>query len=367
MAAAASGQALDSNTIDKTSGSSPSETPDSSVTIDEGNEFVTGAESTNEDLLPGGDDTPSDLLGKKGPASPKGKPEVSAKEFITVTDDQGRRRKVEIDYSNRESIKKAFELQAGARKWQAERDHARTELAKQSKSLSDMQNNWNTMETAFQKGGIEGVIDLLEGRQGAYKNWEKKAIDRARFLDHASPEEIQALEAREQNQRTQKEVERLRKESQDFQKKMEQEREAAQLHSLESRVHPVFDKYRFADKLGSPTDEHMFDEMLWNTALKRLEPFEEKGLEITNEMVEREFRAVAQSLRKRIGVQAEKQATRAVEQKKREATENVQSKITSGYRQQSGAGKEARDLIENRNLTGLLKNWGKYGGLFNKK
>jgi predicted ATPase with chaperone activity len=109
----------------------------------------------------------------------------------------------------------------------------------------------------------------------------------------------------------------------------------------------------------------MFDEMLWNTALKRLEPYEEKGLDLTPELVEREFYNVSKALRSRIGLQAEKKASKAIEQKKREATENVQSKVMSGYKTE-GAAQEARGLIDSNNLTGLLKNWGKYGSLFKK-
>jgi hypothetical protein len=144
-----------------------------------------------------------------------------------------------------------------------------------------------------------------------------------------------------------------------------QEKETAELRSLESTVHPVFDRYRFADKLGDSDTEQMFDEMLWNAALKRLEPYEEKGLPITADLVEREFKSVSTALRKRINLQAEKKAAKAVEQKKREATENVQAAVSNGYRSSSAA-KEAEDLIKSGNIAGLFKGWGKYGKVFNK-
>ena len=86
---------------------------------------------------------------------------------------------------------------------------------------------------------------------------------------------------------------------------------------LESTVHPSFDRYRFADKLGDANTEAMFDEMLWNSALKRLEPYEEKGIPLTSDLVEKEFKAVSVALRKQINVQAEKKAAKAVAQRKR--------------------------------------------------
>lgn len=364
VASMTAGKEVDSNTIDSLNPGSDS----SGVEIDQ--EDYVSEDSSLEDLLPDGDQSPSDskVAQGKGPASPKAKPEApktSNKETITVTDDKGRR-KVEIDWNNRDELKRQLQLAHGARKWQAERDQARQEAQQLKSKTEELSSNWNALETAFQKGGVEGVIDLLEGRNGAYQSWLKKQIDRHEFLRDATPEERAALEAREKADKSVRELERIRKENEEFRKQMVEEKEQAEMRSLESRVHPVFDKYRFADKLGDANDEHMFDEMLWNSALKRLEPYEEQGLAITPDLIEREFRNVAIAIRKRIGLQAEKKAAKVVEQRKQEATENVQAKVRSGYKSDGGAAKEARDLIEGRNLTGLLKNWGKYGNLFNK-
>lgn len=337
----------------------------SSVTDDES---VVRAENSTGDENPVSDEsesTPGDQQ-ETEPASSEAKtPDASAKETITVTDEQGRRRKVEIDYSNREATKKAHLMAAGARKWQAERDQAIQAGKAKDQKLTELQSNWDALETAYREAGEEGVIDLLSGQKGAYKSFIQKQIERESWLKKASPEEIEALEAREANARSQKEIERIRKENEKFRQEMKQERETADLRSLESRVNPVFDKYRFADKLGDANDEHMFDEMLWNSALKRLEPYEEQGIDITLELIEKQFREVAMTIRKRIGQQAEKKASKVVEQKKQEATENAQAKVKSGYKT-SGTAKEAGDLINSGNLTGLLKNWGKFGSVFNK-
>ncbi len=364
-ASIASGKQVDSNSVGAAVGSPEVTSESTGVTVDEG-EFTTAGESTTDDLLPG-EDTPKDSAeGDKGPASSEQKQTSENREVITVTDEHGRRKKLEIDYSDRKATRKAHEMAVGARKWQAERDQARQQLQKEMHEKSELRTNWEALEKTFQEKGLEGIVDLIEGRPGAFKQLEKKIIDRARFLDNASPEEIQALEAKERAELSNKELQRIRKENEDFRKEMAAEKETAELRSLESRVHPVFDKYRFADKLGDANDEHMFDEMLWNSALKRLEPYEEQGLSITPELVDREFRNVAMAIRKRIGLQAEKKAAKVVEQKKQEATENVQAAVKSGYSSGNKNAQEARDLINNGNLTSLLKGWSKYGSLFNK-
>lgn len=363
------------------SGSSKASEPGSAVGASTSDESISSASPDSEesvraenssidDLLPGSEDTPPDSTETKS-VSPtqKGKaPQKTSadKEIITVTDENGRKRQVEIDLSNREEVKKAYSMMHGARKWQAERDRALTSAKEVQTQLETRNKDWQVLEQAFQKGADQ-LFDLLAGRRGAFDEMVQGRIQRAEYLKSASPQEVQALEAREQAEKHQKDLEQLKRENADFKKQVTEERETAELRSVESRVNPVFDKYRFADKLGNPDDEHMFDEMLWTSALNRLMPYEEKGVEITPELVEREFRTVASALRRRINVQAEQKASRAVQQKKQEATENVQAKLKSGYDRGGNTAQEARSMIDSGNLTGLLKGWGKYGSLFQKK
>lgn len=371
IATASAGGKLDSNTIASTAGQTP---PSASVGVDiTGDEDYLRAEnSTTDSLFDSGEDTPADSSRKTdseaSPSEAKSgtKPKTSdTKEVITITDEKGRR-KVEVDFSNRDEVKKYVQMAHGARKWQAERDAAISGKKEVEGKYNEQKANWDILNKVFQEQGVEGLTDLLQGRKGAYQENLKKQMDRAKFLERASPEEVEALQAREEAQRNAREIQKIRKENEDFKKTISEKEERAELASLESRVNPVFDKYRFADKLGDADDEHMFDEMLWNSALKRLEPYEEKGLDITPELVEREFKAVSNSIRKRINLQSEKKASKVIAQKKNEATENVQAAVRSGYRS-GGVTKEATDLLNKGDLTGLLRGWGKYGGLFQNK
>lgn len=322
-------------------------------------------DSTEEDLLPGqSGDTPKDSQ-VKADAKAESKPGTSDKEIITVTDELGNRKKVEVDYSNREQLKKAVLLANGARKWQAERDKAIESKKGVESELSQIKQDWAALDEAFQRGP-DALFDLLSGKQGAFNEHLTKHQERQEFLRHASPEEVKALEAQERADKTARELEKIRKENADFRKQVTSEKEQAEERALESKIHPVFDKYRFADKLGDAQDEHLFDKMLWTTAMERLEQYETEGLSVTPELIDKEFRTVASTLRKRINVQAEKKAGKVVEQKKREATENVQAKVMSGYKT-GGSAQEARDLMQKGDLTSILKGWGKYGKLFNNK
>lgn len=363
------------NSVEQLVGQSPASENSSGVKVVTDDDYAHAGESSVGDLLAdaesaeNGGDTPKD----SSPESVKVKTETnvptdgkkaSGKEVITVTDDKGKR-KIEVDFGDKESLKKHIQMAYGARKWQAERDNALKTSKETESRLSELQSNWNQLEQIYQQGGIEQLVDVLEGRQGSYKARIKQEIDRAEFMKRASPDEIENLKAREDQVKQGRELERIRKENEEFKKQVVQEREQAELRSIESRVNPIFEKYRFAEKLGNPDNEQMFDEMLWNSALKRLEPYEQQGLDISQELVDREFRNVSNALRKSINMQAEKRASSAVEQKKQEATENVQAKVKSGYKT-GGTAKEAADLIRSGNLTGLLKGWSKYGSVFRK-
>ena len=280
---------------------------------------------------------------------------------------------IEVDYENREAIDRAHLLAHGARKWQAERDQARKELDQIRSSHDPLRKHWDTLEGAFREKGIEGVVDLLEGTQGSYKKHVQAAIQRENFLRNASPEEKAALEAREAVEQQRQEMERMRRENDDFRKSVEQQREEAETRALESKIHPSFERYRFKGKLGNADREHLLDEMVWNSALKRLEPYEEQGLEITPEVIDSEFRKAASAIRSTVSATANKVAAKSVERKKQQATEHAQAAVRSGMgnsAQRQAKAKEAMGLIDQGSggLTNLIKGWNSsgYGKLFQR-
>lgn len=340
-----------------------------SPATEESDGVVRAEESKVDEENPGEteDTLSSDLSANKGPASPEAKKQTtSEKEVITVTDDQGRKRKIEVDYSNREAIKKAHLQAAGMRKFQAERDHAIQSGKAKEARLGELETNFSALDNAYQAGGIEGLFDLLEGQRGAFKAHVAKQVDRAKFLERASPEDIEQLNAREEYEKAKKDLDRLKKDNEDFKKKVTEERETAELKETQSRVYPSFERHRFADKLGSAENEGMFDEMLWNTALKRLKPYEAQGLELSPELIDREFRTVAASIRKSIGLQADKQVSKVVQQKKQEATENVQAKVKSGYTNKSDTEK-LRQHLKNGDTGSIFKNWSSFKDILSNR
>lgn len=290
---------------------------------------------------------------------------ISDKEVITVTDETGKK-KIEIDYGDREAIKKAHSLAHGSRKWQAQAAQAMQREKAQTERADKLQNSFNALQEAFDSQGVAGVIDLLEGRHGAHKDYIQKQLERERFLERASPEEKELLQARERELERDRELTKIKKSYEELNERIANEKREAEFLAFQSSAfNPVFDKYRFDGKLGDEEAEHELDDLLFNASLSRLKPYEDKGIPLTRDLVEREIKKVADRLNSQINKQSDKKAAKVIEQKKREATENVQAKVLSGYKSE-GIREEAANKIKNGDMSGILKNWGKYKNVFDR-
>lgn len=281
-------------------------------------------------------------------------------EMITITDAKGRR-EVEIDYNDHDKIKKYAKMAYGARKWQAERDAAREQLTTEQEAHSELQSNWKALETAFESQGVAGIIDLLENREGAYREFEQSIIERHELRRTATPEELEAIDGRDREARLQRQLETERKAREKFEAKVTQDRDAAEIANLQAMVNPVFEKYRFAGKLGNKVAEHKFDKGLYNDIVDALVPYEKAGRPITRALVERIARKESQETRAFMKEQTAANVKNAVKQKKREATENAQTKAMKGMKGSTKQQEAVELLNQPGGLSKLFKGWNSSG------
>ena len=248
-------------------------------------------------------------------------PSLPAKEELLVTLENGRKAKITADYSDREKIKKAYEMAAGMRKFQAERDQERMQAKQLQAQYGEIREVWDKLEDAYQSGGIEGLIDLLEGRPGAHSDYVSKQIERHLYKESLSPAEKAQLEYQERlesNRRAEEARDRIRR-----QELERMEARVAEADEKETRalITPSFERYRFKGKLGDPVAEHHFDQAVWMQALTNLEQFDES--DITPDLVDREFAKVSNAFARAAKQQATKATKQAVDTKKREAKEQA--------------------------------------------
>ena len=230
-------------------------------------------------------------------------------------------KKIKIDYSDRNSIRRAFAAQAGMRKFQRERDDAYKKLESQKEEVD----SYRDLNKLYQTAGVDGVVERLEGK--SLDDIINERIDRM-IMREENPSEAAKLDYEDKLAAERKAREALEARITESNERVAAEREAAEEAKLAGLITPVFQRHSFSGKLGDEVAEHQMDQALWDQALARLEEYEEDQL--TPAIIRKEFRTVANTFNKIITKQARKQAKEVSTKRKREAKEHVQAQVAAG-------------------------------------
>lgn len=278
---------------------------------------------------------------------------VKAADFeeIIISDESGRK-KLKVDWNDREKLKKYVQMAAGMRKFQAERDQAASKLKDIEPKYTELQDSWKAVESAYQQNGVRGLVELLGG-EGAFKKFEEETFGKRKMREEATPEQLEQLDLKESLANERKERERLTKMVEENLKTASQKKEEADLANLESRVHPVFEKYRFAGKLGDPGAEEQLDEAMWSRLVKKLDTYPE-GTLFTPAIVNKEMAEISASYNRIIKQQADKATEQTLAKKKQSAQENAATTAMNGMKR-SEVVDDFKKNIKGGNLTDALK------------
>jgi translation initiation factor 1 (eIF-1/SUI1) len=277
----------------------------------------------------------------------------STKEELLITGPDGRKQKVEVDWNDKEKLKKYIHAAAGMRKFQAERDNALRQLKEKEAQYSDVAKSWQAIQGAYEQEGFKGLVNLLTQNPNGYELFLNQELSRMQRRLEATPEELKQLELEEKYEQERKAREKLEKKVQETLEQSTKEKEAATIAEIQSRFNPVFDRYRFEGKLGDPEAESVLDSTLWEKAKERLAEYPD-DTEITPQLIEREFRTVANTLRKVISKQAEKKTEQVIQNKKQQAATQAAAIATKGY-QQGNVKDSIRKSVESNDMLGALK------------
>lgn len=264
-----------------------------------------------------------EALATETPAAEGTEQEVASPNWLefSVTDDKGKR-KVKVDLNNKEQLKTTLAAAYGFRKMQAERDNVSARLKEIEPKYTELKQGWDTLENAYQNGGVEGLVDLLGGKKGYYSEWKRSELEKELKYQNASEIEKREIDLRQKLERLEKESTLREKRASEEAARARTEREEAQLRSLESQIAPAFNKYRFAGTLGDTSKEARLDKAIWDQALENLEALPDT-VQLTPQMIEREFKQIATEFRAIIGKQAQAQAKQVIENKKQAAQTRV--------------------------------------------
>lgn len=282
-------------------------------------------------------------------------------EELIVKGPNGRKKKLKVDYTDKDKIKRAFRLAyEGRAVWQKERDSARSELSQVQEEFSSLKSDWEKLETAYNSNGVAGLVDLLEGREGAYLEYRRQELEREQQIQNMSDSEREAYDKESALRAQDAQNQKLREEYEAKLQEIEERQQQAEMRSLESKIHPSFDRYRFKGTLGDEIAETEFDEMLWNRALSSLEKVSEET-ELTQSMIDKEFRRIATRIKKHLNTQVEKRVKKTVSKQKKDATRKVQARVSKGM-QTSQDAQAFRDNMKSGNIVDGLSSFFKAGG-----
>ena len=281
---------------------------------------------------------------------------------VKVTGPKGPQ-KLKVDLADKETIKNYVRMAHGARKWQKERDDARQTLKKMEEELTGFKTDWQQLEQAFKADGIKGLVNLLEKSEDAYESFIENEIKSRKEWDALTPSQQEIIRQRNEIEKARKEQERLRSEYEGQLRSIADEKQATFQKHLEAQIHPAFDRYRFAGKLNDSDSERAFDELLWNRVMNKLDEVSESG-ELTQAMIDREFRAASQSISKHLKKQAEEAVNKTIAKKKESAVSKVQTVVKKNLSSANGA-EAMRGKLKSGNLTEALSDFFKLGGKLN--
>lgn len=257
--------------------------------------------------------------------------ESSDIEELIVTGAKGRR-KVKVDFSDKDKLKKHVQLSYGARKWQAERDEARSQLQSTKDELKSLKGDWDKLEAAYESKGVAGLVNLLEGREDAYETFRREELEREQRFQSMSDDERAAYD---RDQELQKERARSKKLEEEYDRKLQEIQEAQdrnEMRALESKILPSFDRYRFKGKLGDEVAETEFDEMLWSRALGSLDKIIDENVELTPAMIDKEFRRISVTIKKHLNSQVDKGLKKTISKKKQDAAKKVRATVSKSMK-----------------------------------
>lgn len=302
----------------------------------------------------GSPDRSKEPLETEGTVSESSAPDV---EELVITDEKGKR-KIKIDWKNRESLKKAVSLAAGARKWQQEKDQAEKKLReyeaklKEVDAASEERQAFKKLNEVWKNEGLKGLVNLLEGKQEAYDAFVQKELERRQAYDKASPAEKRIMELEQKMEQEARERLRAQKEAEELRNASQSELANARKERLASVMNPIFDKYRFEGTIGDPETEAALSQTVWDRAKKALMDLPD-NVELTASVIDREFAKAASVFSKAIQKKSTDNVKKILDNKKAAAAENVATKAVQGFKPNPDKEKFRQD-IRSGNLTAAL-------------
>ena len=267
-------------------------------------------------------------------AEEEAEPELPTVEYVKADG-----KKIKIDYSDRDHIKRVYQKFAAQTRYQSERDSYKSQLdevqakySKQDEMIALL--NENIEDPAEMYRLFTGGKDLKE----LFKEWQKEEDQFALLSDAEKKAYLDAkrLDAR-QKEMDKREAAMNRKLEETAKKE-----DNAKLEQQQALVTSSFEKYRF-NEVEDADEAFSLDRRLWNDIKSRLAEYET----INKEIIDKEMKDAADELRSLLGRRSRVEEKKVVKKKKVEAKKAAAKAVTP----------------ENEDSTGFIDNLASLMGL----
>jgi hypothetical protein len=289
------------------------------------------------------------------------KPSTGDIEKISVTGPKGKE-EIEINYSDREAIKKAYSMAHGARVWQAAKDAAERKLKEIEPDYLDSKQTRDTIVDTFKSKVFKGLANLLLQDETGWQKLVDAEVEKALLYRSASPDakakmDQEAkyndllLQMKFQEEKNAKEQERLNNER----ARVQQETQAAAESTFNSMASSALKAHSFTGKLGDPELESRVDDSVWNGVRKALEKLPD-DTDITPQLLNSLVAKEAELFGKGLGKKVEAEVKQNMENKKQDSATKLASAAQQGMGK-SGLAEKFSDALDKGDTASAIKSW----------
>jgi hypothetical protein len=269
---------------------------------------------------------------------------------------------IEINYSDREAIKKAYSMAHGARKWQSERDSAQKKLKEIQPDYDDAVKTRDTIVDTFKERGFKGLVNLLLQDEGGWQKLVDAEVEKALLYRSATPEGKAKLEAEaryeEMYQKMKFQEEKNAKEAALMEKRKQEAaaaEQAAAEGSFNTMASTALKMHSFTGKLGDAELEARLDDSVWNGVRKALSQLPD-DTDITPQLLDSLVAKEAALFSKGLGKKVETEVKQKVEQKKQDSATKLASAAQQGMGK-SGIAEGFSDALNKGDTASAIKAW----------
>lgn len=280
----------------------------------------------------------------------------SAAEWHTFKADGKSKR---FNLADKEAIKKILPLAEGARRWQSERDSWQSKYKEIEKPYGDLKSNWDRLETAFQREGIEGVLDIIQGKPGASKEyWESKYQERLAY-ERAPAHEQARIDHERMIDELRREKAKYQADAEERQTRLTKMQEAETETQMMADLRPHFNSFRFDGKLGDKEAESEYNQMVWDKTVDSLAQITAAGAPLNAQTIRYEFKKTYDRYAKVLKVNQDASVKAAVSS----AQNNAKKALASSVRSSSSASGSDKKVDTGSSAQSLSNAWGKLFGV----